>query len=129
MSVSGFVFSTLILEDMSSEKLYSEVYVVEHKMNKQQYVRICLGLVEATVREGPLKSFREILLGEHITPTLELNIIKCESGYYIGLENATIQLSICQRKWGLFTRFYALLTMNYVDWTEIYSHAAALRQW
>ena len=117
------------LEDLSSETTISEVIAVQHQINGQKHVRFCIGMKNSSVVPGPLLNFNEVLIGEHITPTLDMNIIRCESGLYVGLEAATIQVSISQKKWGLFTRLYTLFTMDYIDWTIIFSHAATLRYW
>ena len=124
-----FKLMQLVVLDMSSDSKTTTILVVEHEYDKQMHIRFCLSVHIREPLPGPLIGFQELLIGEHITPTINLNIIKCTSGNFVGLQNATIQVSICYKKWSLFLPFYTLFSMEMIDWTELFSFAAAIRKW
>ena len=69
---------------------------------------------------GPLHSFTDVIIGEHLTVMPHLNIVKCYSGVYPGLGESTLQLSLQQSAWNRFIPIYDMLLDYGLDWLSLF---------
>ena len=69
---------------------------------------------------GMLTSFDDVLIGEHLTLTPRLNVVKCVSGVYPGFGECTLQMVIQKSVWNAFMPLYYALLDYGVDWTSLF---------
>ena len=95
-------------------------YLVFREQNKYSIIyRLCSYQSEQFVN-GDLCSFRSVLIGEHMTVTPSLNIVRCYSGLYPGYGECTLQLALHKSIWSAFLPVYEHLLDYALDWVHLF---------
>ena len=102
------------------------VFSIEYPCRARHYHICPYPRYALNISVSPPTSFSSLLIGEHMTPTPSINIVKCISGNFLAYNLSTLQLAVTSESLPKFTLLYYHLLNYELDFVNIFKVATLL---